>query len=71
MGGFKLYHMIRNRFWFMKKYSHRFNLLRFLLYFFLYEYWTIAGSLMFKNDLKSLKLFQKAIFDGLFDSLKN
>jgi GT2 family glycosyltransferase len=71
MGGFKLYHMIRNRFWFMKKYSHRFNLLRFLLYFFLYEYWTIVGSLMFKNDLKSLKLFQKAIFDGLFGSLKN
>lgn len=71
MGGFRLYHMTRNRFWFMKKYANRFNFLKFVSYFFLYEYWRTIGAFILKKDYESLKSFQKAIFDGLSDSIKN
>ena len=65
------YYMTKNRFLFMKKNSTRLQFLLFFLNFFIKDFTLMTGSLLILHkDLKSLKIFWKAVYDGIVLALK-
>jgi GT2 family glycosyltransferase len=65
---FRLYHMTRNKLWFMKQHAKGKDLAIFLLYFFGYTIWLTCGVYLHRKDTKSLKAFIKGVLDGVLDS---
>jgi len=60
------YYSTRNRFWFMKKYATKLQFFSFVLWFFLFEFWFVSGSLLIHHrHIKLLRCFYKGIKDGL------
>jgi GT2 family glycosyltransferase len=64
---FRLYHMTRNRLWFMRAHAKGKDLLIFLLYFFGYAFWLTCGVYLRRKDTKSLTAFMKGVLDGVID----
>lgn len=62
---FRLYHMTRNKLWFMKQHAKGTDLAIFLLYFFGYIVWLTCGVYLRRKDVKSLNAFIKGVFDGV------
>jgi len=60
----KIYYMVRNMFWFMKKHSSHRNYTYFILYFFGYYFW-LNSFVRFRRDSKAFKLYCKGVIDGV------
>lgn len=67
----QIYYMTKNRFLFMKKNSTRLQFLLFFLNFFIKDFTLMTGSLLILHkDLKSLKIFWRAVYDGILLALE-
>jgi GT2 family glycosyltransferase len=63
---FILYYMTKNRFLFMKKHGSVAQLITFLLFFFLFDFWyRILASLLYHQQPELVKCFLKAVADGV------
>jgi len=65
---FRLYHMTRNKLWFMKQNAKGKDLAIFLLYFFGYTVWLTCGFYLRRKDKESLKSFINGVIDGVIRS---
>lgn len=66
ISGFVEYHMIRNKFWFMKQHATRRQCLLFLLYFFGFRFWFTSGvHLVYHKDINGFIAFFRGIIDGI------
>lgn len=64
--GIKVYYMIRNCFWFMKKNTEKKQYFKFLIFFFIFLFWYRSFLLTFYyRDLERLNCYFKGIKDGL------
>lgn len=65
----KIYYYYRNRFWFVKKHSKRGEYLKFLSYFFVFEFLQKNKDFLFNGwstkNFAYLKYFLRGVFDGL------
>ncbi|HMK53191.1 MAG TPA: glycosyltransferase family 2 protein [Methanobacteriaceae archaeon] len=59
----KIYYLTRNKFWFIKRYAKKSQLIVFLLYFFLFRFWYLTGAcIIYREEFKS---FFRGIVDGM------
>ena len=62
----KIYYLTRNRFWFMKKYATKRQLLLFLLYFFVFQFLFTSGIfLAYRRNVKNFFSFLRGVVDGI------
>ncbi len=61
-----VYYMTRNTFLFMRKNALKRQYVRFLIGFFVYPFWRRSVDFFLEKDLKSLRMYSKGVFDGLF-----
>ena len=67
----RLYYMTRNRFLFVKRNATTFQFLRFLTRFLLIDLWSTGIILLVeRGGLKSLKVFYKGAYDGIWLAVK-
>jgi GT2 family glycosyltransferase len=59
------YYMMRNRFWFMRRYADRGQYRSFLLYFFGYDLWETARFLVFRRNFGRVMDLFRGVIDGL------
>jgi GT2 family glycosyltransferase len=65
----KTYYITRNRFWFVREHGTLLQYIVFILYFFGYKFWiSVASYSIYQNDFNLLKVFLKAIYNGLTDT---
>ena len=61
-----LYYMTRNRFLFIKKHANNWQMLSFLIYFFIFDFWwTMGVSILYFKHFRLLKCYLKATRRGL------
>jgi len=66
VSGFEMYYLTRNRFIFMKRNATKLQFILSLIYFFLKDFILTTGSLIILHgNLKLLKVYYKAIHDGI------
>ena len=64
--GFQIYHMARNMFWFMKKYTTRQQYIFFLLYFFGFRFWfSCIAELIYYKNIKGIYFYIKGVICGM------
>ena len=63
--GMVKYYMTRNRLWFLKSHATKQELLSFLCYFCLRQFWTTIMSCIYRWDLETLSAFLKGVFHGI------
>lgn len=64
--GFSVYHLTRNRLWFMKQNASRIEYISFFLYFFLFYFWYNAGIyIIYHKNLTAFTSFLKGVRDGI------
>lgn len=62
---FRLYHMTRNRLWFMRAHAKGKDLALFLIYFFCYSFFLSCGVYIRRKDRESLQAFLRGVLDGV------
>jgi hypothetical protein len=64
--GFYCYHVTRNRFWTIRRYASRRQLVTFLLWFFVRDLWFNIGALVvYRRDIMALPWLYRGVRDGL------
>jgi len=64
--GFTEYHIVRNRFWFMKKHATIKQYSSFLLYFFVFQFWFTSGILLlYHKDMSIYISYLRGVMDGI------
>lgn len=66
MGCEQIYYLTRGRFYFIKRFATKRQLLSFLSYFFFYGFWIQVSSYLKLGETCELKKFCEGIIDGLF-----
>lgn len=70
ISGFFEYYNTRNSFLFMKKHATRLQLISFILWFFVFNFWFTSGMLLYHKNIKALMSFYKGIKDGLLHVMR-
>jgi GT2 family glycosyltransferase len=68
IGTTKLYFMTRNRLWFLREHAAGGEFASFLLYFFAYQFWLVAGMYLRRRDFEKLSSFLKGVQDGFLSA---
>ena len=66
MGCEQIYYLTRGRFYFIKRFATKRQLLSFLSYFFFYGFWIQVSSYLKLGEICELKKFCEGVVDGLF-----
>lgn len=63
--GILTYYMVRNMFWFMKKYADTLHKVVFILFFFGLKFWYVNINFLYKRQNENIPFFLKGIKDGI------